>query len=102
MIPFLKRGPLHSTERVQRYNRRFAFGAIACALFLAAVLSLAAWGSRREEVTISKITVAGAASVSEKDVRAFADAALAGSYLGLFPRRNSFLYPKDAMESTLP
>src|SRR3989344_1472369 len=101
MIHLFKRRPLQSSERVLKNNRRFAQRAFAGIFVLLAVFFLSAWGSRREGVSISDIKIIGTASVSEKEVLAFADDALRGSYWGLFSRKNSLIYPKDALERGL-
>src|SRR3989344_4220544 len=93
----LTRRPLRSSERILENNRRLAYRAGAGVFFVLVFLSLAVWVSRREEITITKVKITGAASVSEKEVRAFVDEALSGAYGGLFPRRNSFIYPKEAV-----
>lgn len=93
----LAKRPLKSSERVLKSHRRFTYGAVAGVFILLAALFFASWGSRRDEVTIADIQIAGAASVSEKEIRAFMDGELSGAYGGLFSRSNSLIYPKKAI-----
>ena len=97
----LQKRPLLSSERALRNNRRFFYKALGAAFLFLVLLFFVSWGSRREEVTIANVTIVGTASVAENEVRAFVDDALIGTYWGLFPRKNSLIYPKDALERGL-
>ncbi len=88
---------LKSSERVLENNRRFVERVFAGMFVLLTLFFLGVWGSRREEVTIAEIKIIGIAFVAESDVRVFVDDMLDGAYGWLFPRRNSLLYPKDAI-----
>ncbi len=70
------------------------------------LLALIAWGSiellRLPHVRIAEINIAGARAVSTQELEEVIRTHIAGTYIGLVPRDNSFLYPRRTIASGLP
>lgn len=66
-------------------------------LLLSAVgllIALVWWGTRIEAATLKDISVEGGLTISHDVVRAQVESKLAGTYLGLVPRRFAYFYPE--------
>jgi len=57
--------------------------------------------SHLDKININNIKVSGNSVTSEKEIQAIASKNLAGSYLGLFPKSNSFIYPEKIIKEEL-
>lgn len=59
------------------------------------------YGTRLQTFTISAINVSGGTTISAETVHNKVNDALAGTYLGLVPRRFTFFYPEEEIIETL-
>lgn len=92
---------LHTPARKKRQRTRrtrLAFVALGGLLVTAGLLS---WVSHMDQVRIAAIEVAGNKILEGDEIRGAAQTALAGNYLFIFPKDNTFLYPKDKVLSSL-
>ena len=68
-------------------------------LSLTALIVAGVWyGSRLESLTISKVVVVGGETIDHQIIIDEVQANLAGTYLGLVPKRFAWFYPKEALE----
>lgn len=59
------------------------------------------YGTRLHALTISTILVEGGETVSHDEIRAKAERVLEGTYLGIIPKRFTYLYPRAVLNSTI-
>lgn len=64
-------------------------------------LALITWLISLPSMAIKKIVVVGNTNVTSEEIRRIGDGILDSKYVGLFSKRNAFLYPKDRIEQTL-
>lgn len=67
-----------------------------CILF-----ALIAWVISLESMAIKKIVVVGNVNITSEEIQHIGDDMLNSKYIGLFSKRNAFLYPKRAIVRTL-
>ncbi len=60
-----------------------------------------AYASRMETVQIKKVVVVGNETVSGEEIEKVSNVILDASYMGVFPKRNSLIFPKDQISKTL-
>jgi cell division septal protein FtsQ len=85
-----------SRIRTRRRRRRVLLAALV--VFLLCLLSGGSvYFAQTPYLRIARIDISGAQTLSSTTVAALAAQELSGSYLGLFPRDNIFLYPKGAI-----
>lgn len=92
---------LHTPARKKRKRERrvrLALIAVAGLLVSGGVLS---WVAHMGQVRIASIGVTGNDIVESEIIRSTAQAALAGNYAFIFPKDNTFLYPKDDILAAL-
>ncbi len=93
-------GPRAGRE-IERTRLRFSYKVLIwCALATGLVVGLS-YLSRVEGLQIATVVVRGNKIVSSEEVVRIASAHLDGFYAYLFPRRNSFLYPREAIREDL-
>lgn len=85
-------------KRARKRNILIGVGVFALVVIVVGIGFL----SRLPEVTITEVRVDGTAFIDEEAVRAFVHEKLAGSYLWVVPRKNTFFYPEHTIEKTLP
>lgn len=56
-------------------------------------------GTRIESFTIDTVTVSGGITISHDDVHARVNQGLLGTYLGLIPKRFTYMYPKERIHA---
>ncbi len=79
---------------------QLVFGFLLLLLF--AGLAAATWYlTRLPAVTISSVTVVAGETVSAQVVEDVVEAELEGAYMSLVPKRFTYLYPKDSIESAV-
>ncbi len=84
--------------RKRKRRLRLALAGIAALLLLCgALVGL----TRLPALQIERVEVTGARTLATGTVEAFVRAQLEGNYLFLFPKRNIFLYPKQALNEAL-
>lgn len=81
-------------ERRRRIFKLWLGSALVAFIILSAS---AAAISRAERFRINLVEVSGNSVVSEKEIIAFAGSILGGSYLGVFPKDNIFIYPENEL-----
>lgn len=87
---------------IEARKRKRLLWASALALAAAVVLFFGlAWLSHAGFMSVKAVEVAGTSRISADQVRAAADGAMSGNYLGLFSRRNVLLYPHDAIHAAV-
>ena len=67
-------------------------GIFAC---IAIVISIVWYGTRLESFTVSTITAEGGVTIDAQEVKSAVETELAGTYLGLVPKRFAFFYPEE-------
>lgn len=75
-------------------------GILRISLFVLFVVGVY-YGTRLHAFTISTILVEGGETVSHDEIRAKAENVLAGTYLGIIPKRFTYLYPRAVLNSTI-
>src|SRR5690349_20495334 len=85
--------------RKRRNKRLLRYGIVF--LILAAFVALLAYLAHRKELTISKVELSGGVLVTQGEVELRTLEYLQGSYLWMFPVRNSLWYPKKNLERNL-
>lgn len=67
-------------------------------LSIVALIVTGIWyGSRLESLTITAVNASGGETINAKEVEKLAETVLEGEYLGLIPRRFTWLYPEKEM-----
>lgn len=92
---------LHTPARKKRKRERrvrLTLVAVGGLLISAGILS---WVAHMGQVRIASIDVTGNDIVESEIIRSTAQAALVGNYALIFPRDNTFLYPKDDILASL-
>lgn len=89
-----------SRLRARRRRRRALVGACAL-LILLALLGGLVWLSRAPFLRITAVAVSGAQTVATSRLDADVREQISGAYLGLFPRDNIFLYPRQRISKLL-
>ncbi len=85
--------------RKKRKIKRIKYG-IAAFLFVL-IVGLASYISHRPEIRISKVKLTGGVLVTETDIESSSLTFMKGSHFLLFPKNNSFWYPKQKLEKYL-
>jgi hypothetical protein len=99
--PINNKNKLRSPEHIRRKQRERRLKLIISGVLLLVVFGLAAWGTHMDALTVSEINVVGTTAVSKTDVQALVSKVLSGDYGYLFARSNSFLFPRDEIESEI-
>ncbi len=86
-------------HKKKRRQKLFKYG-IIISLFVF-IIGTFSYITRRPEIRISKVELSGAILVTKEDVELESLNFMKGSYLWLFPKNSSFLYPKRALEDYL-
>ncbi len=85
--------------RKRRKKKYIRYGILLLAFFI--LIGVLSYGAHRKEVRIKDVKLSGGLLVTEKDVKEEALKYLNGSYFWLFPKDNSFFYPKSKLEKHL-
>ncbi len=89
-----------SKLRARRLRRRVLL--LVAAFFLFSIVVGGVVGlSWLPSLRIHTVAVSGASSVNNSVLRSMVEESLAGTYWGVFPKNNSFLYPKSSIEKEL-
>lgn len=87
------------TLRKRRRLRRIKYGVFL--LLCLIVLGLISYLSYRPKVRVTEISLSGGVLVTEKDIQKETEKYLEGSYFWIFPKNNSFIYPKEDLKKHL-
>jgi hypothetical protein len=89
----------------KRRNRRVRLSILVCILVITIIGALGFYSSNRY-VTFNKVVVTGTRIINISEVERTVEAMLAGKYLYIFSRNNSFIYPEnqiyDKLMATFP
>jgi hypothetical protein len=88
---------LQSRSFVRKQRLKRWAGIAGSVIIVSFFIYLVSWFARAGFMTISSIAVFGADDEVTQAIHDTAAAQLEGNYLGVFPRKNSFLYPKSAI-----
>ena len=94
-----RRTRLSPSRMATRRRKRRLFSIGIGVVLLAAFIGGTGYLSEREEVTVREIVIRGNSVVSEEELRGAVSAALEGTYLFLFPKRNVLWYPRGGVEA---
>jgi len=83
----------------RRKKKFIRFGVLIALVFI--FVGLLSYVSQRSKLRINDVVLSGGVLVAEKDIREESLKFLGGSYFWLFPRNNSFIYPKNKLENYL-
>lgn len=86
-----------SHKRVRKNVRVYSFYVVGGIVLSALIIGGLAYGAQRPEVTITSVRVEGAEVADTQNIESRAKSALEGSYLFIFPKANTFLYPKSSI-----
>ncbi len=70
-------------------------------LFLSFLTGFAIWLSRESRFEISRIIVSGTRSLSAAAIESLVREEISGTYMGLFPKSNALLLPRQSIETSL-
>ncbi|TSC61389.1 MAG: Uncharacterized protein G01um1014107_8 [Parcubacteria group bacterium Gr01-1014_107] len=98
---FRRRAKFKSPRLLKRRRRGIISRLILYPLLLLSVFLGLSFLSSARFLLIEKVEVYGNQAVAEEDLRNLVEAELKGSFLGLFSKRNIFLYPKKLVEAKL-
>ena len=96
-----KKSPLKAT-RLHKQKRRvlivkISFVVLCIIIFIGALT----WLSRARAFALTSVAVSGNVGVNAQDVETLAEKEIAGAYVGLFAKSNSFIYPKNKIEKDI-
>jgi len=98
----MRRTSFQSKNFIARKRTSTIIWSVIAVVGVAIVIYLASFISSREMFTLTTITLSGLENQDEAALmRADIERSLRGTYLGLFPRAHSFIYPKDEIENTI-
>jgi hypothetical protein len=89
-----------SRLKIRKRRRRMRISLVLGSFFVL-LLALVVGLSRIPALQIQAVMVSGAQTISSTTIAHFVDERLEGNYLGLFPKRNIFLYPKGALAKAI-
>ncbi len=91
-----------SREEYLRKKRNRRFIKLGFVLFLLlGLFALVVYGSHRKEVRITRAYLFGGVLLTEEEVEKKTLSFLSGSYFWLFPKNNTFLFPKSKLQDYL-
>jgi len=88
-------------KRFQQQQKRYLLVLVSFLFVVALLLGLFAWLSGHERFLVRNINVDGNSVVQTEDVLDIVEKESYGKYLYLFTKQNTFIYPKDTIESRL-
>jgi hypothetical protein len=96
-----KKSPLKAT-RLHKHKRRVRIIKLSTVFtVLIFVIGILAWLSHLKSFALDSVVVTGNIGVDSNDIQTIAEKDLAGSYLGLFAKSNSFLFQKNKIENDI-
>jgi cell division septal protein FtsQ len=98
---FKKKSPLKATRLARKKRKKRLLTMIG--VFIAAAVAVAAlsWLSKFNALAITDVEVRGNSAVDTAEVTEIAHKAIAGNYIYLFSKSNSFLYPKSTLRAAV-
>lgn len=93
---FLKSQSLTRRRRKRKIIRLWIMFFVICIL-----IALATWIISLQSMAIKKIVVVGNANITSDEIQRITNNMLDSKYLGLFSKRNAFIYPKQKIEQSL-
>lgn len=91
----------HSKERIRRKRKHAIASAILVSVALMMIVFGAAWIAYRPAIRIANVEVSGNRVMDSDTIASFVREQLQGTYLFLFPKDNTFLYPKHGITQDL-
>lgn len=91
----------HHEEYLRRKKKRRYIIIGVLVFILLSIVGLLSYLSHRKEFRIVNVNLFGGVLVTEEDVQEKTFEYLGGSYFWLFPKNNSFIYPKSGLEKYL-
>jgi hypothetical protein len=85
--------------RKRRKRRLIRVGLVV--FILVSIVSLLSFISHRSKIRITRVELTGGILVTQEEVQSKALDFMSGSYFWLFPKNNSFIYPKGELEKYL-
>ena len=97
------RGQVKASQKQVQARRRRKIIYVSVFSFVSLVLLFfgLAWFSQAQFMTISSIEISGNNRASDENIKEIANQYIAGNYLGLFSKRNIFLYPQNLIHDAL-
>lgn len=88
---------LRSPEKQKQHEKKRRIISALALLGFFGFFALAIWIPSREELLIKDTIVQGNKVLGSEEIKRHIEKELAGKYLGIFPKTNIFLYPKEAL-----
>ena len=92
---------ISSPEFYKKLRRRRKIKLILLCILLLSLLAGIIFLSRYEKLLIKEIVVADSGVVGKSEIISVLEEKVSGNYLGIFPRRNAFIYPRFSVEEYL-
>lgn len=92
---------LRSQSLTRRRKKRRILKLWIAIFCICALVALVAWIISLPSMAIKKVVVVGNANVTSEEIQRISDDILNSKYLGVFSKRNAFLYPRRTIEATL-
>ncbi len=101
MFRLFKKSRLLSHKQLQRKRRRFFVKVFVLLFVLVLIVVGISYVLRLPALTIATVKVTGDKSSLANDIVTTANNELAGQYLGLFSKKNIFIFPKDELQAEI-
>lgn len=91
----------HREEYLRKKRKRKFIRISISILFFIVLIGVLSYISHRKEFRINRVNLFGGVLITEEEIEKETFRYLNGNYLWLFPKNNSFLYPKNSLEDHL-
>lgn len=97
----VRRSAIKSKRSKERRGHRLKTKIIFCFIIIIFVLGGISWITHNERILINDIQIEGIETIEVKEIMGLAEEHLSGKYFWLFPKKNTFIFPKEEVEINL-